>query len=210
MNKLGQYLKHLCALVLIGMPMLSFAEATKINLAQKTIKVTVSANADEASLVTDNARVKYWSTEGADLGQYHYVEFEWSATAKIEETTVYWAKPSTSKGTALPTDAYLSYWDGEAWSEGVGLNEIDEQSVTTLTSSFETKKMRIYMKSDSICGLREVRIFGYERVVPGELYEWPEYSSKLSYNYRRSVIKPTAGGLLYGATSEISMLQMRL
>jgi len=40
------------------------------------------------------------------------------------------------------------------------------------------------MKSDSICGLREVRIFGYERVVPGELYEWPEYSSKLSYNYR--------------------------
>ena len=41
MNKLGQYLKHLCALVLIGMPMLSFAEATKINLAQKTIKVTV-------------------------------------------------------------------------------------------------------------------------------------------------------------------------
>ena len=88
MNKLGKYLKHLCALVLIGMPMLSFAEATKINLAQKTIKVTVSANADEASLVTDNARVKYWSTEGADLGQYHYVEFEWSATAKIEETTV--------------------------------------------------------------------------------------------------------------------------
>lgn len=184
MNKLGQYLKHLCALVLIGMPMLSFAEATKINLAQKTIKVTVSANADEASLVTDNARVKYWSTEGADLGQYHYVEFEWSATAKVEETTVYWAKPSTSKGTALPTDAYLSYWDGEAWSEGVGLNEIDEQSVTTLESIFETKKMRIYMKSDSICGLREVRIFGYERVVPGELYEWPEYSSKLSYNYR--------------------------
>lgn len=184
MNKLGQYLKHLCALVLIGMPMLSFAEATKINLAQKTIKVTVSANADEASLVTDNARVKYWSTEGADLGQYHYVEFEWSATAKIEETTVYWAKASAAKGVALPSDAYLTYWDGEAWSEGVGLNEIDEASVTTLESTFETKKMRIYMKSDSICGLREVRIFGYERVVPGELYEWPAYSSQLNYNYR--------------------------
>ncbi|MBR4041135.1 MAG: T9SS type A sorting domain-containing protein [Bacteroidaceae bacterium] len=184
MNKLGKYLKHLCALVLIGMPMLSFAEATKINLAQKTIKVTVSANADEASLVTDNARVKYWSTEGADLGQYHYVEFEWSATAKIEETTVYWAKASAAKGVALPSDAYLTYWDGEAWSEGVGLNEIDEQSVTTLESTFETKKMRIYMKSDSICGLREVRIFGYERVVPGELYEWPAYSSQLNYNYR--------------------------
>ena len=184
MNKLGKYLKHLCALVLIGMPMLSFAEATKVNLAQKTIKVTVSANADEASLVTDNARVKYWSTEGADLGQYHYVEFEWSATAKIEETTVYWAKASAAKGVALPSDAYLTYWDGEAWSEGVGLNEIDEQSVTTLESTFETKKMRIYMKSDSICGLREVRIFGYERVVPGELYEWPAYSSQLNYNYR--------------------------
>ncbi len=184
MNKLGKYLKHLCAIALVGIPMLSFAEATKVNLAQKTIKVNVSANADVASLITDNARVNYWSTEGADLGQYHYVEFEWSATAKVEETTVYWAKPSTKKGTALPADAYLSYWDGEAWSEGVGLNEIDEQSVTTLESTFETKKMRIYMKSDSICGLREVRIFGYERVVPGELYEWPAYSSQLNYNYR--------------------------
>lgn len=184
MNKLGKYLKHLCALVLIGLPVTTFAEATKVNLAQKALKLTVSANTADAAYITDNGRVYYWSTEGADLSQYHFVEFEWTATAKVEETTVYWAKPSTNKGTALPADAYLCYWDGEAWSEGVSLNEIDEQSVTTLESTFETKKMRIYMKSDSICGLREVRIFGYERVVPGELYEWPEYSSKLSYNYR--------------------------
>ena len=184
MNKLGQYLKHLCALVLIGLPVTTFAEATKVNLAQKALKLTVSANTADAAYITDNGRVYYWSTEGADFSQYHFVEFEWSATAKVEETTVYWAKPSTNKGTALPADAYLCYWDGEAWSEGVSLNEIDESNVTTLESTFETKKMRIYMKSDSICGLREVRIFGYERVVPGELYEWPEYSSKLSYNYR--------------------------
>ena len=184
MNKLGQYLKHLCALVLIGLPVTTFAEATKVNLAQKALKLTVSANTADAAYITDNGRVYYWSTEGADLSQYHFVEFEWSATAKVEETTVYWAKPSTNKGTALPADAYLSYWDGEAWSEGVSLNEIDESNVTTLESTFETKKMRIYMKSDSICGLREVRIFGYERVVPGELYEWPAYSSQLNYNYR--------------------------
>ncbi len=184
MNKLGKYLKHLCALVLIGLPVATFAEATKVNLAQKALKLTVSAKTAEAAYIADNGRVYYWSTEGADLSQYHFVEFEWSATAKVEETTVYWAKPSTNKGTALPADAYLCYWDGEAWSEGVSLNEIDESNVTTLESTFETKKMRIYMKSDSICGLREVRIFGYERVVPGELYEWPEYSSKLNYNYR--------------------------
>lgn len=184
MNKLGQYLKHLCAFVLIGLPVATFAEATKVNLAQKALKLTVSANTADAAYIADNGRVYYWSTEGADLSQYHFVEFEWSATAKVEETTVYWAKPSTNKGTALPADAYLCYWDGEAWSEGVSLNEIDESNVTTLESTFETKKMRIYMKSDSICGLREVRIFGYERVVPGELYEWPEYSSKLNYNYR--------------------------
>ena len=184
MNKLGKYLKHLCAFVLIGLPVATFAEATKVNLAQKALKLTVSANTADAAYIADNGRVYYWSTEGADLSQYHFVEFEWSATAKVEETTVYWAKPSTNKGTALPADAYLCYWDGEAWSEGVSLNEIDESNVTTLESTFETKKMRIYMKSDSICGLREVRIFGYERVVPGELYEWPEYSSKLNYNYR--------------------------
>lgn len=184
MNKLGKYLKHLCAFVLIGLPVATFAEATKVNLAQKALKLTVSANTADAAYIADNGRVYYWSTEGADLSQYHFVEFEWSATAKVEETTVYWAKPSTNKGTALPADAYLCYWDGEAWSEGVSLNEIDESNVTTLESTFETKKMRICMKSDSICGLREVRIFGYERVVPGELYEWPEYSSKLNYNYR--------------------------
>ena len=184
MNKLGKYLKHLCAVALLGLPMLSYAEATMVNLAQKVCKVTVSVNAEDAALVNDNGRVACWSTEGADLTQYHYVEMEWSATSQIVQTVVYWARPNSYKAIALPTDAYLTYWDGEAWSEGVSLNEIDESNVTTLENTFETKKMRIYMKSDSICGLREVRIFGYERVVPGELYEWPAYSSQLNYNYR--------------------------
>lgn len=184
MNKLGKYLKHLCAVALVGFPMLSYAEATMVNLAQKVSKVTVSVNAEDAALVNDNGRVACWSTEGADLTQYHYVEMEWSATSQIVQTVVYWARPNSYKAIALPTDAYLCYWDGEAWSEGVSLNEIDESNVTTLENTFETKKMRIYMKSDSICGLREVRILGYERVVPGELYEWPAYSSQLNYNYR--------------------------
>lgn len=184
MNKLGKYLKHLCAVALVGLPMLSYAEATMVNLAQKVSKVTVSVNAEDAALVNDNGRVACWSTEGADLTQYHYVEMEWSATSQVVQTVVYWARPNSYKAIALPTDAYLCYWDGEAWSEGVSLNEIDESNVTTLESTFETKKMRIYMKSDSICGLREVRILGYERVVPGELYEWPAYSSQLNYNYR--------------------------
>lgn len=184
MNKLGKYLKHLCAVVLLGLPMLSYAEATMVNLAQKVSKITVSVNAEDAALVNDNGRVACWSTEGADLTQYHYVEMEWSATSQIVQTVVYWARPNSYKAIALPTDAYLCYWDGEAWSEGLSLNEIDESNVTTIENTFETKKMRIYMKSDSICGLREVRIFGYERVVPGELYEWPAYSSQLNYNYR--------------------------
>ena len=184
MNKLGKYLKHLCAVALVGFPMLSYAEATMVNLAQKVCKVTVSVNAEDAALVNDNGRVACWSTEGADLTQYHYVEMEWSATSQIVQTVVYWARPNSYKAIALPTDAYLCYWDGEAWSEGISLNEIDESNVTTLENTFETKKMRIYMKSDSICGLREVRILGYERVVPGELYEWPAYSSQLNYNYR--------------------------
>ena len=184
MNKLGKYLKHLCAVALLGLPMLSYAEATMVNLAQKVSKITVSVNAEDAALVNDNGRVACWSTEGADLTQYHYVEMEWSATSQIVQTVVYWARPNSYKAIALPTDAYLCYWDGEAWSEGVSLNEIDESNVTTIENTFETKKMRIYMKSDSICGLREVRILGYERVVPGELYEWPAYSSQLNYNYR--------------------------
>ena len=132
MNKLGKYLKHLCAVVLIGLPMLSYAEATMVNLAQKVSKVTVSVNAEDAALVNDNGRVACWSTEGADLTHYHYVEMEWSATSQVVQTVVYWARPNSYKAIALPTDAYLCYWDGEAWSEGVSLNEIDESNVTTL------------------------------------------------------------------------------
>lgn len=184
MKNLTKSLRILCAVALASVAAVASAEATRVNLAQKVIKVSVSVNEADVAYVNDNARVKYWSTEGADLSQYHYVEFEWSATARIEQAVVYWAKANATKGTALPTDAYLSYWDGEDWSEGVSLNAIDEESMTTLDTNFETKKMRISMKSDSICGLREVRIFGYERVVAGELYEWPGYSSQLSYNYR--------------------------
>lgn len=184
MKNLTKSLRFLCAVALASVAAGASAEATKVNLAQKVIKVSVSVNADKAALITDNGRVAFWSTEGGDLAQYQYAEFEWSATSQITQTMVYWARPNSSRGTALPTDAYLCYWNGEDWSEGVALNEIDDSYVTTLDNTFETKKVRIYMKSDSVCGLREVRIMGYERVVPGELYEWPGYSSQLSYNYR--------------------------
>lgn len=184
MNKLGQYLKHLCAVALIGLPVFSYAEATKVNLAQKTIKIIASVNQADAAKINDNGRLYYWSTEGADMTQYHYVEFEWSATAKVEQVMAYWANPSSAKGIALPDDAYLSYWNGAEWVKEMSLNGVDESNVTTVEAELKAKKVRIYMKCDSICGLREVRLLGYERVVPGELYDWPEYSCKLNYNYR--------------------------
>ena len=170
--------KMRCAslIALMSVSMSMFAQAT-VNLAQKAIKVNVSVNADEASLLADNGRVTYWSTEGANLAEYQYVEFEWSSTSKVEEANVYWAKPKAAKGIALPADAYLAYWDGEDWVKDASLNAIDDASVTSINTEVQTKKLRIYMlRTDSVCGLREVRLMGSERAVPGELYEWPEYS----------------------------------
>lgn len=184
MSKLGRYLRYVCTVALVSGAMQMVAQGTKVNLSQKVIKVTTTVNAGDASMITDNARVKYWSTLGADVSEYQYVEFQWAATAKVEQTVVYWAKPNADKGIALPTDAYLACWDGEEWATVASLNTVDEDYVTTLDETFEAKQLRIYMKSDSVCGLREVRILGYERAVAGELYEWPEYSSKLNYNYR--------------------------
>lgn len=184
MGKLGRYLRCVCTALLVSGAAQVFAESAKVNLAQKTIKVNTSVNAGDASKITDDARYYYWSTEGADFTQYQYVDFQWSATTRVEQVTVYWAKPNATKGAALPKDAYIAYLDGEEWITAASLNDIDEDYTTTLVQAFETKQMRIYMKCDSICGLREVRILGYERVVPGELYEWPAYSSTLNYNYR--------------------------
>lgn len=162
----------------------SAAEATKVNLAQKTVKVDVTVNLGDASKITDNARHYYWSTEGVDATEYQYVEFTWAGTAQVLQTTVYWAKPNAEKGVAYPDEAYLAYWNGEEWVEGGNLTGIDASGTVTVENVFDTKQVRLYMKSDSICGLREVRIMGYENVVPGEHYEWPEYGSALNYNYR--------------------------
>ena len=115
MNKLASKKMCLALVSLLSASLPMVAQATEVNLALKAIKVNASANSDEVSLIADNARVKYWSTEGADFSQYQYVEFEWSATSKVVEADVYWAKPNATKGTALPTDAYLAYWNGEDW-----------------------------------------------------------------------------------------------
>jgi hypothetical protein len=185
MNKLS--LKKMCCalIVFMSVSLSVVAQATEVNLALKALKVNASVNSNDVALIADNARVKYWSTEGADFSQYQYVEFEWSATSKVVKADVYWAKPNATKGTALPTDAYLAYWDGEDWVKDVSLIDIDDASVTSIVTEVQAKKLRIYMlRADSICGLREVRLMGNERVVAGELYEWPEYKTKLSYNYR--------------------------
>ena len=88
MNTLTAKRRSLLLVALMSASLTVVAQATKVNLAQKAIKVHVSVNADEAPLIADNGRVTYWSTEGADLSQYQYVEFEWSATSKVVSADV--------------------------------------------------------------------------------------------------------------------------
>ena len=145
MNKLASKKMCFALIAFMGASLSMVAQATEVNLALKAIKVNASVNSDEVSLIADNARVKYWSTEGADFSQYQYVEFEWSATSKVVEADVYWAKPNATKGTALPTDAYLAYWNGEDWVKDASLNTVNESYGSSVTTELQAKKVRIYM-----------------------------------------------------------------
>ena len=77
MNKLASKKMCLALIAFMGASLPMVAQATDVNLAIKAIKVNASVNSNDVALIADNARVKYWSTEGADFSQYQYVEFEW-------------------------------------------------------------------------------------------------------------------------------------
>ena len=146
----------------IGM---SMSAQTKVNLSVKAIYV--GASVDEAehpvSLINDNRTTasKYWSSYHGDefFGQYEYVELRWEENNDFLEINAYWA--TADENLLLPTDAYVAWWNGHDWQRGATLAEADGNGLSATPVEKSCNRLRIYMKSDKACGLRELKLFGY-------------------------------------------------
>ena len=157
---------------------------TNLTVKAASIEASASDEGHPVSFVSDNRTTEsnYWSSYHGDdhLGQYEYVELTWAQQNVYSEIRVYWA--TADDRLALPTDAYVSWWDGSEWQQGPSLNAADDKQVSKTDVDLSAERLRIYMRSDKACGIRELRIFGYaDPTVP---YKWPAYSPTLSYDYR--------------------------
>ena len=148
----------LCTTVAVGQ--------TLANLATRATTVSASVN-DEAhplSWVNDNIRTatKYWSTYHGDeyLGQYEYVELRWDRNNRFTQIIAFWA--TQGEGIALPADAYVAWWDGHEWQKGNTLNEADGSGTSTTDVELTSNRLRFYVKGEQACGIRELRIMGYQ------------------------------------------------
>lgn len=139
--------------------------ATKVNLARETVSVSASYSSitHPVSLINDGSSgaTSYWSGyQGRDhYGQYDYVELNWDRYNEILQSTIYWATAGDS--IANPTDAYLAYWDGHNWVKAHMLDAADKQNRSITNDTLTTNRLRIYMRSEVACGIREVRLVGY-------------------------------------------------
>ena len=158
---------------------------TSSNLCLKVKNISALVNADALSNLNDNrysGSAKYWSsyTDDDHLGELAYVELEWEQHNIYNEVRAYWA--SDEVNVLLPTEAYVSWWDGDEWQQGSTLAEADNRKMSVTTVDLASTRLRIYMRSDRACGLRELQVMGYAD--PSVSYRWPEYSPTLAYDYR--------------------------
>ena len=105
----------------------------------------------------------YWSgyRDRESFGQTEYVEFAWDTKCQITRTTVYWKADGDS--IAFPTEAYFMTWDGHEWQRADDINTPSTVGVAINTGlNIETNRLRLYMRSDVACGIREVILQGYE------------------------------------------------
>ena len=137
-----------------------------INLAVRVsgLAASVDSNDHPVSLINDNRRtagVNYWSTYDGEqsLGQYGYVELQWDRNNAFTEIRAYWA--TTGENILLPSDAYVSYWDGHEWHKGNTLNAADDKGVSFTDVDLVSNRLRVYLRSDKACGIRELLVYGY-------------------------------------------------
>ena len=151
----------LTLLLAVAMPMRS---ATLVNLASRASYVKASVESEEhpVSLINDNrtTQSKFWSGFRGEefFGEYEYVELGWEQNNDFADIRAYWA---TDDNLLVPTDAYVAWWDGHGWQRGVTLAAADENGLSITEVDKSCNRLRIYMKSEKACGLRELKLFGY-------------------------------------------------
>lgn len=190
---------------LIGLFVTGLIEGQTIqNLSLKATFVGASTESEghAANLVCDNrygGNAKYWSSYHGDenMGQYEYVELRWTQQYKIKEVRAYWT--SDGENILLPEDSYLCWWNDNDWQRSATLTAPDDKNLSVTEVVLSTDRIRIYMKSEKSCGLRELQIMGY--IDPLVSYVWPNYNPKLNYDFRweyPQLTPPTKGRLPEG------------
>jgi len=112
----------------------------------------------EPSGSADHSHGAYGNWNGeADYGTYHWVQYEWGLAQNITSSSVYWWDDGL--GIDQPTDAYITVWNGSAWSDtvrtGTALDSYNSSRV-----NFRTNKIRIQMKSLMATGIIEWKVYG--------------------------------------------------
>ena len=174
---------------------------TSVNLSLKATVLIASVNNDISQLkyLNDNryaTSAKYWSSyqEDGPTGQEVYIEMHFAQQSVINEVRAYWAVDGDEM--ALPTKAYIAWWDGEEWQHGPTLQTTDESLLSTTPVSLSAQRIRLYIIGEQACGLRELQYWGYTD--PTADYKWPAYNPTLDYDFRweyPTLDAPTKGRL---------------
>ena len=155
---------HLACMLLV-LTCTNAAAQTLTNLAVRAIRLSASVNSDDhpVSLINDNriGAASYWSSYHGDewLGQYEYVELQWDRHNILKEVRAYWA--SDGDQILQPSDAYIASWDSHQWLRGSTLAVADAKGISTTEVELTTNRLRLYVRSDKACGIRELKILGY-------------------------------------------------
>lgn len=149
------------------------------------LSASVEPEGHAVGLIRDNryaANGKYWSSymDETSQGQWAYVELGWNNLPLIKEVRAYWA--DDQENVVLPTEAYTAWWDGSDWQRADDLPAVDNRLLSAMDTEISATRLRLYMRSDKACGLRELQVWG--TLDPSVPYEWPAYAPTLNYNFR--------------------------
>ena len=198
---MSSYFKKMLAVTTCLLLTLAVYGQTSVNLSLKATVLTASVNNDISQLkyLNDNryaTSAKYWSSyqEDGPTGQEVYIEMHFAQQSVINEVRAYWAVDGDEM--ALPTKAYIAWWDGEEWQHGPTLQTTDESLLSTTPVSLSAQRIRLYIIGEQACGLRELQYWGYTD--PAADYKWPAYNPTLDYDFRweyPTLDAPTKGRL---------------
>lgn len=145
------------------------AADSEIGIEATSVSASVESADYPVSYINDRAfssASPFWSSyQGEEYyGEWEYVEMQWDTNSIISRLMIYWAE-SDDDNVAYPTEAYIDYWSGAEWvtSTEIDCSDINSRGIQTVYVSITSNKIRLYMRGEKACGLREILVYG-ERV----------------------------------------------